>query len=214
MMEQGIGGPLNERHRQYVEHIHSSGQHLLGIISDILDLSKIEAGQFKLRESEVALPLLAKTCVQMVEERARGKNLTLATEIDADLPLLFADPVRIKQILLNLLSNAIKFTEHGSVTLSMRFDSVEGFVLSVTDTGAGMTADELAVALEPFGQVEDAYCRNNEGTGLGLPIARHLVELHGGRLDLQSRKRVGTSAIATLPATRAAACAQEIGATA
>lgn len=208
MMEKGIGGELGDRHRQYVDHIYDSGQHLLRIISDILDLSKIEAGQFKLQESEVALVPLVEMCVRMVRERAHRKKLKLETEIGDGLPNVMADPVRIKQILLNLLSNAVKFTDAGSVTLSARFGPAQGFILAVTDTGIGMSPGDLKTALEPFGQVEDAYCRNNDGTGLGLPIARHLAELHGGRLELTSRKGDGTCATVILPPERAMHAAQ------
>jgi signal transduction histidine kinase len=203
MMGKGIGGSLSPQHRQYIEHIHESGAHLLSIISDILDLSKIEAGQFKLHESDAAVPALVESCIQMVRERAQGKNLRLVTEIQKGMPGLAADPVRVKQILLNLLSNAIKFTDAGSVTVTASFEPMTGFRFTVTDTGIGMTGTELATAQELFGQVEDAYTRNSDGTGLGLPIARHLAELHGGMLELTSRKSEGTCAILTLPASRA-----------
>jgi signal transduction histidine kinase len=203
MMEKNIGGTLNDRHRQYVDHIHSSGQHLLRIISDILDLSKIEAGQFTLQESDTSLPPLAEICVQMIQDRAGRKGLKVICDIAPDLPTVFADPVRIKQILLNLLSNAVKFTERGSLTLAIRHQPESGFEISVSDTGIGMNVDELKIALEPFGQVQDAYTRNNDGTGLGLPITRHLAELHGGRLELTSKKGAGTCATVHLPAARA-----------
>jgi signal transduction histidine kinase len=203
MMEKSIGGSLSVQHRQYIEHIHESGKHLLSIISDILDLSKIEAGQFKLHENAAAVPELIASCLQMVRERAQGKNLTLTTDIQSAMPALMADPVRIKQILLNLLSNAIKFTDKGSISLSAAFDPAGGFTFTVADTGIGMSKEELATALELFGQVEDAYTRNSDGTGLGLPIARHLAELHGGTLTLASRKSEGTTAMLTLPAARA-----------
>ncbi len=208
MMGKGIGGELADRQREYVDHIHNSGQHLLRIISDILDLSKIEAGQFKLQESEAALPPLMEMCLQMVQERARRKGLRIVTEIADELPLALVDPVRIRQILLNLLSNAIKFTDQGAVTLAARFEPDRGFVISVTDTGIGMSAADLKTALEPFGQVEDAYCRNHDGTGLGLPIARHLAELHGGRLEIASRKGAGTCVTVILPPSRAIAAAK------
>jgi two-component system cell cycle sensor histidine kinase PleC len=209
MMEKGIGGNLNPQHRQYIEHIHESGSHLLSIISDILDLSKIEAGQFKLHECDTAVPALVESCIQMVRERAQGKNLRLVTEIHKGMPGLVADPVRVKQILLNLLSNAIKFTDTGSVTVTASFEPMTGFRFTVTDTGIGMTEAELATAQELFGQVEDAYTRNSDGTGLGLPIARHLAELHGGTLELTSRKSEGTSAILILPASRAVTAARK-----
>jgi signal transduction histidine kinase len=203
MMEKGIGGTLSEQHRQYIEHIHESGKHLLSIISDILDLSKIEAGQFKLHETAATVSALTESCIQMVRERAMAKNLKLVTQVQNGIPGLTVDPVRIKQILLNLLSNAIKFTDRGTVSLTAAFDPAAGFTFTVTDTGIGMTTAELATAQELFGQVEDAYTRNSDGTGLGLPIARHLAELHGGKLELTSRKSEGTRAVMMLPAHRA-----------
>jgi signal transduction histidine kinase len=203
LMENGIGGALNERHRQYIEYIRGSGQHLLRIISDILDLSKIEAGRFRLHEADVSLADLAEDCLHMVHEPARRKSLDIALTVAPGVPALTADPVRIKQVLLNLLSNAIKFTEKGRITLAVSYEAETGFILSVTDTGIGMTAEELNTAMEVFGQVEDAYTRHTDGTGLGLPITRHLAELHGGCLTLTSRKDEGTCATVTLPASRA-----------
>ena len=138
----------------------------------------------------------------MVHERAHRKSLSLELIVAPGMPQMTADPVRIKQILLNLLSNAIKFTEKGGIILRMSFEPEAGFVLSVTDTGRGMAMDELETAMELFGQVEDAYTRNAEGTGLGLPITRHLAELHGGTLTLTSRKELGTCATVTLPASQ------------
>jgi two-component system cell cycle sensor histidine kinase PleC len=203
MMEKSIGGTLTEQHRQYIQHIHESGAHLLTIISDILDLSKIEAGQFKLHEAPCPVEPVIEGCVQMVRESAQAKRLSLVTDVQRGMPTAVMDPVRIKQILLNLLSNAIKFTDSGTISLAADFDPLAGFTFTVTDTGIGMTPEELSTALKMFGQVEDAYTRNSDGTGLGLPIARHLAELHGGTLELTSQKSKGTRAVMTLPAARA-----------
>jgi signal transduction histidine kinase len=123
-------------------------------------------------------------------------------EIPPRLPVLRVDPLRLKQIILNLLSNAIKFTDQGSVTLTAFFDETRGLVLAVSDTGIGMNPEEMAMALEPFGQVESALTRNHDGTGLGLPIARHLVELHGGELSLVSQKGNGTTVSVVIPPAR------------
>lgn len=202
MMEKGFGGSLSHQHVEYVEHIHTSGQHLLAVIADILDLSKIEAGQFRLHEQATPVAHIVESCAIMLRERALRKNLRLDVEVPQGMPDLMADPLRIKQVLLNLLSNAIRFTDEGHVTLSVEHGA-QGFTFRVTDTGIGMTPADLAVALQPFGQVEDAYTRNRDGTGLGLSIARHLTELHGGRLELVSTKGKGTEACVILPPSRA-----------
>jgi signal transduction histidine kinase len=207
-MHAGIGGPLSDKQKEYVDHIHQSGSHLLGIISDILDLSKIEAGQVTLQEQPVDAGQMVESCVLMVRERAAAKQLVLEMDVAPGLPMLKADPLRLKQILINLLSNAIKFTDEGSVTIAADFHPRTGFEFIVSDSGIGMTQDEIELALQPFGQVESAFSRNHEGTGLGLPITRHLAVLHGGSLVLSSTPSLGTQAIVTLPAERALAVPQ------
>ena len=202
-MQQGIGGPLSDRQKEYVGHIHQSGSHLLGIISEILDLSKIEAGQVALQEQAVDAAELVEACVLMVRERVDARKLHLEMAVAPDMPQLNADPLRLKQILINLLSNAIKFTDEGTVTIGADFHPRTGFEFIVSDTGIGMTQDEMEVALQPFGQVESAFSRNHEGTGLGLPITRHLAVLHGGDIFLSSTPALGTRVSVTLPAGRA-----------
>jgi signal transduction histidine kinase len=204
MLELGIGGSLSVRHREYAQYIHKSGRHLLKIIGDILDLSKIEAGQFKLQFEETAIEPLIDGCILMVRELAMDKGLDLRTVVPPHIPTLSVDSLRVTQVLLNLLSNAIKFTDIGGVTLTASFEESKGLVLAVTDTGKGMSAEEMVVALEPFGQVESAMSRNHDGTGLGLPIARHLVELHGGGLSIASRSGEGTTVTVAIPYRRAA----------
>jgi len=204
MMQLGIGGMLSDKHKEYAQYIHQSGSHLLNIIGDILDLSKIEAGQFVLHYEETPITPLIDSCILMVKERAAGKRLRLKTEIPLCLPVLRVDPLRLKQVILNLLSNAIKFTDDGSVTFTVSFDEAKGLVLAVSDTGIGMTQEETVTALEPFGQVESALTRNHDGTGLGLPIALHLVKLHGGQLTLASRKGHGTTVSVLIPPERLA----------
>ena len=202
-MAAGIGGALSEKQKEYASHIHQSGSHLLSIISDILDLSKIEAGQVILQERPVDVVPLMESCLLMVRERAVGKKLKLVMTASPNIPVLKADELRLKQILINLLSNAIKFTDSGSVILSAEFQAAKGFDFSVTDTGIGMTEAETAIALQPFGQVEGAFSRNHDGTGLGLPITSHLVALHSGKLSISSTPGLGTLATVTLPAARA-----------
>ncbi len=202
MLTLGIGGTPSAKQKEYARYIHQSGSHLLSIIGDILDLSKIEAGQFVLYDEETPIAPLIDSCVLMVRERASAKGLILRTKIPPCLPVLRVDPLRMKQIVLNLLSNAIKFTELGSVTFTASFDEAKGLVLAVSDTGIGMSDGELATALEPFGQVQNALTKNHDGTGLGLPIARHLVELHGGTLSLTSQKGHGTTVSVVIPPAR------------
>jgi two-component system cell cycle sensor histidine kinase PleC len=202
LLTHGIGGQLSDKQAQYVEYIHKSGSHLLKIIADILDLSKIEAGQFVLYEEVAEIAALIDVCLLMIRERAAAKGLLLIEDFPQDLPAIRVDVLRMKQIILNLLSNAVKFTGNGSVTLSIRHDAATGLTIAISDTGIGMAQSELAVALEPFGQVESAFARNHDGTGLGLPIARHLVELHGGRLQIASQQGEGTTVAITIPPER------------
>src|SRR5579884_671614 len=204
MIDCGLAGPVQPRQREYARLIHDSGQHLLNIINDILDLARVDAGKFDLHE-EVAVDLrqLIDSCMTLVKSRALLRDLRLSVRSDVEMPPVTVDPTRLKQILLNLLSNAVKFTEPGgSVTVIVRRADGGGIAIDVSDTGSGMTPEELAIALEPFGQVDSAYNRSHEGTGLGLPLARRLASLHGGRLDIESQKGVGTTATVTLPASR------------
>jgi signal transduction histidine kinase len=213
MLDLGIGGTLSAKHREYAQYIHKSGGHLLKIIGDILDLSKIEAGQFNLQYEETSIKPLVDNCVLMVREKAAEKGLCIQTKIPLHLPMFDVDPLRLTQVLLNLLSNAVKFTDEGIVTLTASFEEAMGLVLEVADTGKGMSPDEIVVALEPFGQVESAMARNHDGTGLGLPIARHLVELHGGSLSVASSRGKGTTVSVVIPPLRLVGTARKILAT-
>jgi PAS domain S-box-containing protein len=202
-MAVGIGGPISDKQKEYAGLIHQSGSHLLSIISDILDLSKIEAGRVVLQERAVAIPDMIESCLIMVQGRADDKNLKIEATIDAGVPLIMADDLRLKQILINLLSNAIKFTDRGSVMLHVSYQPVTGFEFIVTDTGIGMDEEGVKVALQPFGQVEDAFTRHREGTGLGLPIAQQLAALHSGTIAVSSNLSIGTRITVNFPATRA-----------
>jgi PAS domain S-box-containing protein len=204
MLKRGLAGPVQPRQVEYAGLIQQSGEHLQHVINDILDLAKVDAGKLELREEGRLDPRWAiDACVNLMTEYAKAGALRLSTEVEDHLPFVVADPTRLKQILLNLMSNAIKFTEPGgSVVVAVRRHSDGGIVLEVRDTGCGMTADEIAIALEPFGQVDASHTRQHEGTGLGLPIARRLAELHGGSLHLSSTKEQGTIATLTLPASR------------
>jgi two-component system cell cycle sensor histidine kinase PleC len=205
MLTLGIAAPRPAQQREYAELIHKSGMHLLGIINDVLDLAKIDAGRFELQEEEIEPVRLVSACVEIVEGRAAAAGVRLSVEAEAEpeLPIVVGDARRLKQVLFNLLSNAIKFTEAGgAVVAGVRRDGCGGLAITVADTGIGMSAAEIAVALQPFGQVDAGLSRCHEGTGLGLPLARSLVELHQGAFHIASEKGRGTTVTVTLPAAR------------
>ena len=186
---------------EYARDIHSSGQHLLAIINDILDLSKIEAGRFQLHPEPVSVAGLFEDCTRLVHERANAAGLKLVRHIEPGLPVLFVDKRAAKQILINLLGNAIKFTpQGGQVTLAADPGEDALVALSVADTGIGIPPEHIATALAAFGQVDNPLSRAQQGTGLGLPIVKSLVELHGGRFAIESEVGKGTRVIAQLPA--------------
>ncbi len=192
-----IGQPL---YGEYARDIHNSGQHLLSIINDILDLSKIEAGRFELHPDAVSVAELFEDCARLVQERAHSAGLKLVRSIDPEIGLLWADKRAVKQILINLLGNAIKFTpQGGQVTLTAKPAPDSMIELSVADTGIGIPAEHLATALAAFGQVDNPMTRAQQGTGLGLPIVKSLVELHGGRFAIDSEVGKGTRVSALLP---------------
>jgi signal transduction histidine kinase len=206
VLENGIAGPLQSRQEEYVGLIRQSGEHLLHVIDEILDLARIDAGKLELREEFIDPRRLVDKCIALVKDRAAAGLLRLSPQIGEDVPLLIADETRLTQILLNLLSNAIKFTElGGSIDVMVRQAGDEGMEFVVRDTGCGMTPGEVEIALELFGQVDAGLARLREGTGLGLPLARKLAELHGGRLTVESEKGRGTSVVVSLPAARTAA---------
>ncbi len=203
VMKDELFGPMGERYKDYAESVHSSGKHLLELINDVLDLSKIEAGKIELIEEETDVSTLLSKCRTVLHERASSAGLHIRLEIPALLPNVIVDSRRIKQVILNLMSNSIKFTMPGGrITLRGELIAPNGLRITVSDTGIGMTKDELEIAFEQFGQIDNELSRNHSGTGLGLPITRSLVELHGGELEVESRKGVGTSAHVWIPLTR------------
>jgi len=204
MLERGLAGPVRPKQEEYAALVRQSGQHLLNIINDILDLAHVDSGKFELHEERGVDPRrIIDACVSLMRDRANGAELRLSTKTEGHLPPLVADPTRLKQILLNLISNAIKFTRPGgSVLVTGRHATDVGVVFEVRDTGVGMTPDEIDIALEPFGQVDASPAREHEGTGLGLPLARRLAELHGGSLHIDSEKGCGTTVAVTLPPSR------------
>ncbi len=188
---------------EYIDDIRQSGTHLLKVINDILDLSKIEAGKSELREDEVDLRKLIEAAVAMVRPRAEEKALSLVASVEGPLPKLLADELRLKQCILNLLSNAVKFTpKHGEVSVSARLTEASEIAIGVRDTGIGIAKEEIPRVLEPFRQAHDGITRAYEGTGLGLTLASAFVAEHGGRLVLESDVGVGTLAVIVLPAAR------------
>ncbi len=194
VLEDGTFGPLTERQRLYVQNILSSGEHLLSLITDILDLSKIEAGKMELRLSRFPLGEGLAEAVEVIRGQAMGKSITLTLEADATLPILTADPGKFRQICLNLLSNAVKFTpDGGRVSVAARAASLEGprgpipaVEIAVADTGIGIEAADQERVFREFEQVEGSYARKYAGTGLGLALTRKLVELHGGAIRVES----------------------------
>ena len=199
-----IHGKLGDpRYEDYATSIRDSGAHLLELIGDVLDFAKIDAGRLSLANDEVNIPELFAAAQRIVQGAAADAGLQLRVDAPApDLPQLRVDQRRVRQILLNLLSNAIKFTPGpGLVTMAARRSGPD-LVLSVSDTGIGIAPDDLPTALEPFGQVGNRLARTSEGTGLGLPLCKQLMELHGGLLQLESDPGSGTTVSLTFPAER------------
>jgi PAS domain S-box-containing protein len=196
-----IGGP---RYVEYARDIHTSGIHLLSIISDILDLSKIEAGRRELSESAIDLREAAESALRLVRGRAENGGVRLVNGIESDtVPRLFADERGVKQMLLNLLSNAVKFTPGGGqVTVSAGLRGDGSLAVSIEDTGIGIAPEDIPRALAPFSQVDSALTRRYEGTGLGLPLVKSLIELHDGTLELASEEGRGTLATVVFPPAR------------
>ena len=190
-------------YKEYSEDIHSSGQHLLMLINEILDLSRVEAGRYELKEEPVALVNIVEECRHLLAMRAKNRGINVVEALDEALPRIWADERAVRQVALNLLSNAIKFTpQGGSVTIKVGWTSAGGEYLSIRDTGPGIPEDEIPVVLSSFGRGSLAQKNADEGTGLGLPIVKGLVELHGGEFKLLSKVREGTEVIVIFPPER------------
>ena len=207
MIENGFLGPVgNHKYLEYARNIGQSGQHLLGIISDILEVSKIEAGSADLQERELDVETTIADVLRIIGPRAEEVELKIETRIAKDVPELRADERRLKQILLNLLSNAIKFTPAGgTILIGASVDTKGGVRIRVVDSGIGIAPSDIPRALERFGQLEHVLTREHPGTGLGLPLAAGLMEQHGGKLDLKSKEGVGTTVTVCFPAERSIA---------
>lgn len=197
-------GPLgNPKYREYAADIRESGMHLLRVINDLLHISRVEAGQTELDEQEIAVAELAHRCLRLVEERAREDGIALRAELDEPLPGLVGDETRIQQVLLNLLFNAVKFTPRGgTITLEAGLSPDGEYRLAVTDTGIGIAEEDRERILEPFIQIQPHLTRQQGGVGLGLAIAKAIIDLHGGRLVIKSALGVGTTFAVYFPRTR------------
>jgi two-component system cell cycle sensor histidine kinase PleC len=198
-----FGAVGNERYSAYARDIHTSGGLLLSMISDILDLSKAEAGRMELYETHVDLAATASEAMRMLIDRARQAGVALCTDIPSGLPALRADERKIIQIFMNLISNAVKFTPQGGmVVVAAQIGAEGGLRLSVRDSGIGMSAQEIERALQPFGQIDNLYNKKHVGTGLGLPLVRSIAELHDGALEIESEPGKGTTVTVFFPPAR------------
>ncbi len=194
VMANEVLGPMgNDTYKAYASDVHDSGRHLLDLINEILDLSRIEAGRYQLNEEPVTLLAIVEDCCHMMELRARNKDIRIVEEFEHQLPRLFADERAVRQIALNLLSNAVKFTPTGGeVRVRVGWTAGGGQYISIKDNGPGIPADEIPVVLSAFGQGSIAIKSAEQGTGLGLPIVQGLMAMHGGEFELHSKLREGT----------------------
>ncbi|SIQ14444.1 two-component system, cell cycle sensor histidine kinase PleC [Rhizobium sp. RU20A] len=204
VMATEVLGPLNNpTYKEYADDIHRSGQHLLNLINEILDLSRIEAGRYELNEDALHLVEVAEDCIGMVQLKARSKNISIRQQFEENMPSVWADEKAIRQVTLNLLSNAVKFTPSGGqITVKAGWTATGGQYVSIRDNGPGIPEEEIPVVLSAFGQGSIAIKSAEQGTGLGLPIVQAILAKHEGQFILRSKLREGTEAIAILPAKR------------
>jgi len=206
MKTEVFGAHAVPAYKEYASDIHNSGVHLLGLINEILDLSRIEAGRYELNEGSVSLRAVVEDCHHLLKLRASSRGITIHEIFEPELPRLWADERAIRQICLNLLSNAIKFTpQAGEIWLKVGWTASGGQYISVKDTGPGIPDEEIPIVIASFGQGSNSIKSAEQGAGLGLPIAKSLVDLHGGTFTLKSKLRIGTEVIVTFPPERVVA---------
>jgi two-component system cell cycle sensor histidine kinase PleC len=200
-------------YKEYSSDIHNSGVHLLGLINEILDLSRIEAGRYELNEEAVSLTAVVEDCHHLLQLRATNRGITIHESFEPDLPRIWADERAVRQVCLNLLSNAIKFTPPGGeIWLKVGWTASGGQYMTCKDSGPGIPEEEIPVVLASFGQGSNSIKSAEQGAGLGLPIAKSLIDLHGGTFMLKSKLRIGTEVIATFPPERVVAAMAPMGA--
>jgi signal transduction histidine kinase len=203
LIRMGAFGRPADKHAEYSGYIVDSGEHLLAIINDILDITRAEASRLPLSEEEVEIERVVALSTSIIEEMAEKAGIDYKAEIEPDLPRFYADAAKLRQILINLLSNAIKFTPPGGkVRLKVGRGASGELVLRIADTGIGIAADQLQMVLTPFGQVDSSLVKKFGGVGLGLPLTKRLVELHGGTMEIASKPGSGTVVTALIPEQR------------
>jgi two-component system, cell cycle sensor histidine kinase PleC len=211
MKNELFGAHTVHAYKDYANDIHNSGVHLLGLINEILDLSRIEAGRYELNEESVSLVQVAEECRHLLKLRASNRGITIHDMFEPDMPRLWADERAVRQICLNLLSNAIKFTpQGGEVWLKVGWTAAGGQYFSARDNGPGIPESEIPIVLDSFGQGSNAIKSAEQGAGLGLPIVKSLVELHGGTFSLKSKLREGTEVVVTFPPERVMAALEPV----
>jgi two-component system cell cycle sensor histidine kinase PleC len=211
VMKNEIFGKIPPSYKDYSADIHQSGVHLLGLINEILDLSRVEAGRYELNEEAIDLSSVVEDCHRLLKLRAQNRGIKLNALFEEGMPRLWADERAVRQICLNLLSNAIKFTpQSGEVWLKAGWTAAGGQYISVKDNGPGIPEDEISIALDNFGQGTNAIKSAEQGAGLGLPIVKSLVDLHGGTFTLKSKLREGTEVIVTFPPERVMSALERI----
>jgi len=203
MKNEVFGVHANAAYKEYSGDIHGSGQHLLNLINEILDLSRIEAGKYELNEEALSLAGIVDDCAHMLNLRAKAKGQTIRQAIEPDLPKIWGDERALRQVVLNILSNAIKFTpQGGEISIKVGWTAAGGQYVTITDTGPGIPEDEIPIVLQTFGRGSLAIKTAEQGSGLGLPIVKGLVDLHNGGFSLKSKPRAGTEVTITMPAER------------
>jgi signal transduction histidine kinase len=202
IIKAGMFGPLNNRYREYGGHIFTSGRHLLELVNDLLDASKLESGRFELDESATDLASVIRAAMHLVQPMATKGKVNLVEVVADDLPFVHADARRLQQAILNPLANAVKFTPPGGEIRVSAFWLPRNILIQIKDNGIGMAPDQIPWAMQPFRQLKNRLRTRNDGTGLGLSIAKDLVELHGGSLNIDSKVNAGTTVTISLPAER------------